>query len=86
MREAEVQKQLIKLLEGAGWLVVKIIQSNMNGWPDLQAHRNGQTVFIEVKADKGVLAPLQEYRHSKLRLQGFEVIVARKPNEIQHLL
>lgn len=36
MREAELQSKITKQLESAGWLVVKVIQCNKNGWPDLQ--------------------------------------------------
>lgn len=75
MRESEIQSKIIKRLEKEGWLVVKIITCTLNGWPDLQAHKNGRTVFIEVKAPGKKPAPLQEYRHKKLREQGFTVLV-----------
>jgi hypothetical protein len=62
-------------MERAGWLVCKIIQCNRNGWPDLQCHRDGYTLFIEVKRPGGKLSPLQEYRHKELRKAGFSVVV-----------
>ena len=82
MRESEIQKKIIKKLEADGWLVVKIIQCNKNGWPDLQAHRRGETVFIEVKQPGGKPTPLQEYRIRQLENQGFKVTVATNPNEV----
>lgn len=73
--ESIIQRETIKHYEKQGWLVVKIIQTTMNGWPDLQCHRNGVTLFIECKSENGRLSPLQLYRHAQLREQGFEVLV-----------
>lgn len=87
MAESTIQSKGTSQLEKWGWLTVKIIQCNKNGWPDTQAFRNGKTVFIEWKdtgkkvADDG----LQAYRHMKLRSNGFEVIVADSLNQISHL-
>lgn len=86
MRESEIQARIIEQLEKAQWLVAKIIQTNKNGWPDLQAHRAGRTVFIEVKRPGQKPAELQQYRHDKLRQQGFEVIVATSVQGIMHLV
>ncbi len=72
-KESIIQRKVISQYEAAGWLVVKIIQCTKNGWPDLQCHRNGVTLFIETKATGGKLSPLQQYRHDQLRKQGFTV-------------
>lgn len=74
-----------KQLEKNGWLVVKIIQSTLNGWPDLQALKASRMVAIEVKRPGEQPSELQLYRHKQLREQGFEVIVAYSTNETQHL-
>lgn len=71
--ESKLQKKIRIDLEKNGWLVVKIKLCSLNGWPDQQAHKNGRTVFLEIK-DKGKKAkPLQEYRHEQIRTQGFNV-------------
>ena len=49
MSEARIQSQIIKNLERGGWLVVKIIQSTKNGWPDLQAVRYGKGYWREAR-------------------------------------
>lgn len=85
VRESEIQLAITKHLQAKGWLVVKIIQTNLNGWPDLQAHKDGRTVFIEVKTPGKLPDDLQVYRHKKLRDQGFEVIVATDVQDIAHL-
>lgn len=75
--ESKLQRKIRLDLEKNGWEVVKIIICSKPGWPDLQAYKNKRTIFIEAKAPKKSAEPLQEYRHDKLRDQGFEVYVTR---------
>jgi Holliday junction resolvase-like predicted endonuclease len=84
MKESEIQSQIIRWLECEGWIVVKLIQTNKNGWPDLQAHNYGFTIFIEVKSESGKLSELQKYRHEQLREKGFFVIVTTSLNQLLH--
>ena len=75
MSEAKIQAAIIKNLERAGWYVVKILQTTKNGWPDLQAVRNGETVYIEVKDIGEEPDPLQEVRHRDLKRAGARVFI-----------
>lgn len=84
MRESQIQSQIIHWLEKEGWLVVKIIQTNKNGWPDLQIHRFGITIFIEVKSEKGIVSELQKYRHKQLTDAGFIIIITNSLQNLQH--
>ena len=84
MIESQIQHQIIKWLEANGWLVVKIIQTNKNGWPDLQIHAFGVTIFIEVKSENGKLSELQKYRHKQLQDKGFFVITSSSLNHLQN--
>jgi Holliday junction resolvase len=61
MKESQLQTQIKNRLSKHGWLVVKIISSSMNGIPDLMCIRKGVVMFLEIKTDVGVVAPLQEY-------------------------
>lgn len=81
MKEADIQHDIIKYLEKIGWYPVKIIQTNKNGWPDLQALSGGHVVFIEVKSEKGVVSELQRYRHKQLAKQGFHTIITTNLND-----
>ena len=85
MRESAIQKKVQEYLQGQGWLVVKIIQTNCNGWPDLQAHRAGVTIFIECKAPGKQPAPLQAYRHQQLIKQGFSVYVIDNLSDVKRI-
>jgi len=61
--ESKIQSQLIKSLEKDGWYVVKLIQTNKNGIPDLLClHKDFGVKFIEVKDIHGRLSELQKYR------------------------
>lgn len=82
MTESEVQTKVIAKFERSGWLVVKILQCTKNGWPDLQCHKNGETIFIECKSENKTPAPLQIYRHEELRKQGFKVLIISHPDNI----
>jgi Holliday junction resolvase len=86
MKESVIQSQVIKYLEKIGWYVVKIIQTNKNGWPDLQAHKDGVTIFVEVKSEKGKVSQLQQYRHKQLSDAGFKVLVIYSLKQITNEL
>jgi Holliday junction resolvase len=86
MKESVIQSQVIKYLEKIGWYVVKIIQTNKNGWPDLQAHKDGITIFVEVKSEKGKVSQLQQYRHKQLSDAGFKVLVIYSLKQITNEL
>lgn len=73
--ESEIQARIIKRLTADGWMVVKIGLTNLPGFPDLMALRNGAVRFIEVKRPRQKPRPLQEYRMSQLRHHGFDVEV-----------
>ena len=75
MTESQIQKKIADHYTKEGYLVVKVIKCNRNGWPDLQLHKDGTTRFIEVKKKGGIIAPLQKYRIEQLREQGFDAVV-----------
>ena len=75
LSEAMTQKMITKKLQQQGWLVVKIIQCTLNGFPDLMCLRNGITIFIEVKSSTGKPSPLQLYRHKQLTDNNFTTLI-----------
>jgi Holliday junction resolvase len=79
-RESAIQKKIKANLEKEGWLVIKLIQTTMNGIPDLLLLREGRTVFIEVKHPGNHSTPLQEYIQEKLRSRGVEVYETCNPD------
>jgi len=75
-RESEVQAKKMNELQEDGFYVIKLVSTNKNGIPDLIAIKpTGEILFVEVKAAKGRLSKLQEYRIKELRDKGFNVEV-----------
>lgn len=75
MREAVIQRQIIEYIERLGFYVVKIIQCNKNGFPDLMVLIRGSAIFIEVKTPTGKVSELQKYRHKQLTDLGYPIII-----------
>ena len=73
MREQQIQAKKIKELEAQGYYVIKLINTNKNGIPDLIAiPPNADVLFVEVKTPKGKVSKLQEYRLKELKEYGFK--------------
>jgi hypothetical protein len=78
MKEQAIQKKRIDQLEKEGFYVLKLIQTNKNGIPDLLAIPPGAPVlFSEVKTKTGRLSKLQEYRLKELKKYRFNTEVYR---------
>lgn len=74
MTEQQIQNKLIKELEGKGYYVIKLINTNKNGIPDLIAiPRDSDVEFYEVKRPTGKTSKLQEYRLKELEAHGLKV-------------
>lgn len=85
MKESEIQSKIIKQLQAWDWLVVKLIQTNTNGIPDLMCMRNGKTVFIEVKREGEQPAPLQKHRLNQINAKGIFAFWTDKIEDINFL-
>lgn len=79
MRESELQAKIIKKYTKEGYLVIKVIQCNLNGIPDLLLIKEGvHPFFIEVKTEKGRLSELQKYRIAQLEKYGCKTEIMNK--------
>ena len=81
--EKNIQSKIISILTQNGWDVVKTLRLSKAGYPDIFAFKNGKTLFIEVKSEKGKLSELQKYRIDSLKNNGFEVLIIKSVNELQ---
>jgi Holliday junction resolvase len=76
MKEQQIQTKKIKELEAQGYYVIKLINTNKNGIPDLIAiPPNSDVLFVEVKKPDGKLSKLQDYRLKELQEHGVKVEV-----------
>lgn len=68
---SKTQNKVIKFLESKGYLVLKTIRLNKNGYPDLFAmKKNKPNLWIEIKEEKDTLKPLQKHRIDELNMYG----------------
>jgi hypothetical protein len=73
MTEQQIQAKIIKKLEAQGYYVIKLVQTNKPGIPDLIAiPRDSNVEFIEVKRPGKKPSPLQVYRMKELNEHGIK--------------
>jgi Holliday junction resolvase len=76
MKESQIQSKKIKELEEQGYYVIKLINTNKNGIPDLLAiPKNSDVLFVEIKGPNGKLSKLQEFRIKELNQHGVKTEV-----------
>lgn len=79
--ESRLQGKCIVYLKSKGYYVIKLIQTNKNGIPDLLCFRWDigknikETLMIEVKKEGEKPGPLQRARHIELMSYGVKTIV-----------
>ena len=78
MKEQDIQRKIIKYLEGVGAYVVKVVASNKSGTPDILACYRSIFLAIEVKRPetKTNVSELQEYNIKKIKEAGGVAIVS----------
>lgn len=87
MSEQKLQGKIIKWLESENYWVVKTIQCNKRGVPDILAcSPTGQFVGIEVKFGRNKASALQEYNLNKIREKGGIAILAYSLEEVKQTL
>jgi Holliday junction resolvase-like predicted endonuclease len=78
MREQQIQNKKIKELEEQGYYVIKLINTNKNGIPDLIAiPPDSDVLFVEVKTPIGKVSKLQEFRMRELNKHGIKTEIYR---------
>ena len=85
MKESYYQTKIMKRLESEGYYVINLIKTNRNGIADLIAIKENNTIFVEVKTEKGVLSELQKFRLTELTSKGFECYYSNKTELIRWL-
>ena len=76
MTEQQIQSKRIKELEDEGYYVIKLIQTNKNGIPDLIALPRGcKALFSEIKKPLKKVSALQKYRIKELEEHGIKTEV-----------
>ena len=82
MKESDIQAKIKDKLTKSGWLVIKLEKTSWNGIPDLMCIRKGNVIFLEVKTESGIIAPLQEHRIKTLNAIGCFARVVRSVEDV----
>jgi len=88
MSEQQIQKKIIKYLEGEGAYVVKVISASKAGVPDLLVCYEGHFIGIEVKTPlkRTNVSPLQEYNLDRIEECGGDILVAWSVEQVKEML
>jgi Holliday junction resolvase len=73
MKHAELQKQVKNIFEKFGFFVIENVEhkkTRSSGIPDMQAIKNGYTVFVEIKTGRDQLRESQIEFRNKLVQAG----------------
>jgi len=83
--EAQIERRLVAKVAAAGGMCLK--WTGAVGVPDrIVVLPAGKVVFVEVKAAKGRLSPMQTLMHNKLRALGARVEVVWSDNDVDEFL
>lgn len=84
MRENVIESEFVKAVKKAGGMAYKLTSQTANGLPDrLVLFPDSKTIFVELKAPKKMLRPLQRKRKYQLIRLGFPVLCINELHQIQ---
>ena len=86
MLESKIQASCLKYAKSKGWIALKIIKCNINGMSDSILFKDGQTIFVEFKAGKGVQSELQKYVEKQLIDQGFKYYLIKSLEKFKEIV
>lgn len=82
MRERDIESRIREKITDWGGLFFKFVSPGNDGVPDrIAVLPDGQVWFLELKTDRGRLAPLQEWQIDRLWSRGANVSVIRGREE-----
>jgi hypothetical protein len=86
MLESKIQASCLKYAKTKGWIALKIIKCNINGMSDSILFKDGKTIFVEFKAERGIQSELQKYVEKQLIEQGFKYYLIKSLEKFKEIL
>jgi hypothetical protein len=86
MLESVIQSKIINEAKKNGYLVLKVVKCNMNGYPDITLFKDNKTIFVEVKNEKGIQSEIQKYVQKQLESKGFQYFLVRSLDEFKKMI
>ena len=87
-KESDIRKQIQDYLRWNGWFVFYHLQGGVGvyrGLPDLQAVKDGKTIYIEVKRPGGRQSEHQKRFQRDIEKHGGQYILAFGVEDVEHL-
>lgn len=87
VKESAIRKQIQDYLRWQGWTVLYHLQGLgcFKGMSDLQALKNGRSVFVEIKRPGGRQSEYQQKFQALVEAAGFEYVLAKDVADVEHL-
>jgi len=87
-KESEIRAQVKEFLQWQGWFVFYHLQGlgSYPGLPDMQAVKDGRTIYIEIKRPGGRQSPKQKKFQQDLEVAGGIYILARNIDILKSLI
>lgn len=87
MRERDIEKKLVNEIRKMGGEAFKWTSPGNDGVPDrIVMLPGGRLIFIELKADRGSLSPIQKVQIRRIQKLGQEVYVVRGMDGLEEFL
>lgn len=87
MRERDIERKLVNEIRKMGGEAFKWTSPGNDGVPDrIVMLPGGRLVFVELKADRGQLAPIQKVQIRRIQKLGQEVYVVRGMDGLEEFL
>ena len=87
MSEKQLERYLVEGVKKLGGLCYKFVSPGTQGVPDrIIITAQGRTIFAELKTDRGVLSPIQQFVISQMLLRNADVRVVRGLKQVKELL
>ena len=87
VKESYIRRQIQDYLRWNGWTVLYHLQGlgSYRGMSDLQALKDGRSVWIEVKRPGGRQSEYQKKFQQMVEAAGFEYVLAKSVEDVEHL-
>lgn len=86
MRERDIEQRLVREVRKMGGEAFKWVSPGNDGVPDRIVMLPGLIIFVELKADRGRLSPVQKVQIRRIQKLGQDVEVVQGMDELEEFL
>jgi len=87
LKESAIEARLVRMVRDRSGLCYKFVSPGNPGVPDrIVITPAGRTIYVELKAETGRLARIQEWQIDEMRKRGADVRVLRGLDEVKRFV